>query len=127
MKKTQGFTLVEIMIVVAIIGILAAIAVPNFIKNRNDSQRRACIANLGQIRTAAENWRAAKSENADQIPDLEDDLVGPSKYIAKAPTCPSGGEYTIAESEAEEDEDGIQYKSIEVTCSKSDDLKHELP
>jgi prepilin-type N-terminal cleavage/methylation domain-containing protein len=41
--KRQGFTLVEIMIVVAIIGLLAAIAIPNFVKARTTSQQNACI------------------------------------------------------------------------------------
>ena len=48
-KKNAGFTLVEIMIVVAIIGLLAAIAIPNFVKARGTAQRNACINNLRLI------------------------------------------------------------------------------
>jgi len=59
MKKTsrkQGFTLVEIMIVVAIIGLLAAIAIPNFVQARKTSQTNACINNLRQIDGAKQQW-----------------------------------------------------------------------
>lgn len=55
-NKRTGFTLVEIMIVVLIIGILLAIAVPNFIKARQNSRLQTIIANLKQIETAEEQW-----------------------------------------------------------------------
>lgn len=52
----KGFTLVEIMIVVAIIGLLAAIAIPNFIRARTTAQKNACIANLKQLQGAIQVW-----------------------------------------------------------------------
>ena len=55
-RMKKGFTLVEIMIVVAIIAILAAIAIPNFVKYRKESQEASCESTRAQIVTAAENW-----------------------------------------------------------------------
>jgi len=55
-KNSKGFTLVEIMIVVAIIGLLAAIAIPNFVRARQTSQQNACINNLRQIDAAKEQY-----------------------------------------------------------------------
>lgn len=56
MKKRVGFTLVEIMIVVAIIGLLAAIAIPAFMKARNSARRNACVNNLRQIDGAKDQY-----------------------------------------------------------------------
>ena len=54
--RKKGFTLVEIMIVVAIIGLLAAIAIPSFLKARENSRKNSCINNLRQIDGSKEQW-----------------------------------------------------------------------
>lgn|SRR5574344_449147 len=90
--RNQGFTLVEIMIVVAIIAILAAVAIPNFVKYRRSSQATACVSNLKQIQTATEQARMSKGETA--TIDFTD-IIGTDKFIKAMPTCPAGGTYTM--------------------------------
>src|SRR2546425_8634327 len=94
LTQNRGFTLVDIMIVVVIIGLLAAIAIPNFVKARTASQRSACIANLKQIDGAKATWALeAKKVNSD-IP-VDGDLFGSTLYIRSKPGCPANGTYAL--------------------------------
>jgi prepilin-type N-terminal cleavage/methylation domain-containing protein len=94
-KARKGFTLVEIMIVVLIIGILLAIAVPNFIRARESSRAKSCISNLKQIDSAKEQWAMDNKKTSADTP-ADADLYGADKYVKTAPACPSSGTYTIA-------------------------------
>jgi prepilin-type N-terminal cleavage/methylation domain-containing protein len=67
MHTRQGFTLVEIMIVVAIIGLLAAIAVPSFLQARETARRNACINNLRQIDGAKDQYALEYGGGADLL------------------------------------------------------------
>lgn len=89
-RAERGFTLVEIMIVVLIIGILLAIAVPNFVKARESSRAKSCVANLKQIDAAVEQW-AMDNKKADGDTCNWADIV--PNYLKSQPSCPSGGTY----------------------------------
>ena len=87
-KQNRGVTLIEMMIVVAIIGLLAAIAIPNFVKARNTAQANACVSNMKQIAGAIDLF-AVESNKADGGPVTDNEV---KNYIkaTEVPKCAAG-------------------------------------
>jgi len=108
----SAFTLVEIMIVMALIGLLAALAVPNFLRARASARKNTCINNLRQLDSAKHQWAQEHQKADTDIPSSDDLKV----YIKNEvyPSCPAGGVYTIG------------ALTTDPTCSKSD-IAHVLP
>jgi prepilin-type N-terminal cleavage/methylation domain-containing protein len=94
-RNSKGFTLIEIMIVVLIIGILLAVAVPSFLKARETSRAKSCVSNLKQIESAKEQWAMDNRKTGADTPTANDLWGGTDPYIKQQPICPSGGTYTI--------------------------------
>jgi prepilin-type N-terminal cleavage/methylation domain-containing protein len=120
--RNAGLTLVEIMIVVAIIGLLAAIAIPNFVKARATSQANSCINNLRQIDAAVNEWALEKGKSTGSTaPTLTSDLTPYIKLNASGsiPSCPAGGSYTV----------GVVGATPQETCSLGSTVTpaHVLP
>ena len=106
------------MIVVAIIGLLAAIAIPNFVRARMVSQANTCIGNLQQLDSGVQEWALENNEGPNSTVTLDD--IKP--YIGRVaggqiPVCPAGGKYEVTD------------VSAKPTCSLGDtaDPEHVLP
>jgi prepilin-type N-terminal cleavage/methylation domain-containing protein len=94
--KKSGFTLVEIMIVVAIIGLLAAIAIPNFVRARTTSQMNACISNLRIIDSAKGQWALENhKQNTDTPADSDIQPYMGRGSAGEMPLCPNDSAQTF--------------------------------
>lgn len=88
----RGFTMIEIMVVILIIGILLAVAVPAFARARANSRAKGCQHNLVQILSAKERWAMDYNRGAGDTPQ-QSDLT--PYYTKNVPLCPESGVYTV--------------------------------
>jgi len=92
-EKRKGFTLIETMVVVSIIAILVTIAIPNFLRSREEAKAKLCIANLKQIDTAKKRWACAA--NAGSTEEVYTTDIAPYYIKVVPPTCLGNGVYTL--------------------------------
>ena len=87
-KDNRGFTLVELMVVVVIIGVLTAIAIPVYKASTDKAEASACAANLRMIDSAIQQYMMNEGKPPNGMSDLKE-------YFLEEPECPSGGTYSI--------------------------------
>ncbi len=92
MRRNKAFTLVEIMIVVLIIGILLAIAVPQFVSARENAQEKSCWSNQQKLEAAKHMWIMDTGQTSSSTPAMSD-LV--PAYIKVEPECPTHATYAL--------------------------------
>lgn len=92
LRNRRGFTLVEIMVVILIIGVLLAIALPTFTRSSNSSRAKACMSNLRQIDSGKSQYAMDQKLTAGAAVAWNN-LV--PHYVKTQPACPSGGTYAI--------------------------------
>jgi len=92
LRNRVGFTLLEMIVVVLIISILASIAIPAYMKARENSKTRLCRTHLRHLQEAKERWAMEHKKIDTDIPTF-DDLV--PNYVKDVPQCPSSGVYDL--------------------------------
>ncbi|MGC8830187.1 MAG: prepilin-type N-terminal cleavage/methylation domain-containing protein [Verrucomicrobiia bacterium] len=92
--KKKGFTLIEVMIVLAILALLLSVAIPSYLRARRVAFARTCSNNLRIIEAAKQVWGVENGKKPTDVP-TESDLVGPNLYLKVMPVCPAGGVYSI--------------------------------
>jgi len=77
-----------------VVGLLAAIAIPNFVKARQQAQLHGCLRNMASIQTAKEMWAKENAKVDADVPS-DTDLFGAGKSISEKPRCPANGRYSL--------------------------------
>lgn len=92
-SSRRGFSLIEIMVVVGIIGMIVGISMSNILKARNRAQQQACMGNLYQLNSALQQWAWQNNKSSSDTVAMAD-LV---PYLRKQnnPVCPAGGTYSV--------------------------------
>jgi type IV pilus assembly protein PilA len=109
-RKDEGFTLVELMVVVLIIGILVAIAVPVFNSAKASAQKKSCFANERTVEGAFQTYRADQDDDTLSLANYGAVITALSpKYVKTAPQCNAGGTYALTTTPA--------TSTVTVSCS----------
>jgi prepilin-type N-terminal cleavage/methylation domain-containing protein len=93
LKFLTGFTLIELMFVILVIGILLAIAVPNFVNARETARAKACVSNLKELDSATEQYAMDNHLDGNTTVTPAQFLALAPTYLRTFPTCPEGGHY----------------------------------